>query len=483
MNPTSVKLLELTSLYCEQQLNEEQSTELQQLLKSDPVLLELFVSYVQLHGQLSWDSGVCGLRAAALCRMDKIVEDEDHADVVADSARRSALKASTSASDRVGNSSAAGSRLRTLVGLACVAAILLMMVSRLMSPSQQDGPNLVNQEPLSTGDVATVDSAAGTSIGPGSAEIPPLPLVGLNQRGNRRTAPDSEQEPRPSEPTGPVLDLSDDAAVIAALNDRLRAGWQENNVQPVATADDSEWVRRAYLTFTGRIPTAAEVRTFLNDSSARKRPVLVDALNQDLRTAENLAVIWTNLLIGRSNPREVNEDAMFVFLEEQFADNQPWLKTVGQLITASGRSDENGAANFLLAHLNNEATPATAVTARLFLGEQVQCTQCHDHPFARDVKQTQFWALNAFFKQVKRQPVLLDTRPMLVSMQDGRRRRVWELTDSNDGGMTFYETRRGQQVAVLPEYAGVVIPEDSPRNRREELWHLLETDPDQKVAR
>ena len=43
---------------------------------------------------------------------------------------------------------------------------------------------------------------------------------------------------------------------------------------------------------------------------------------------------------------------------------------------------------------------ATAKTAQIFLGLQVQCTQCHNHPF-NDWKQNQFWELNAFFRQMR----------------------------------------------------------------------------------
>ena len=43
---------------------------------------------------------------------------------------------------------------------------------------------------------------------------------------------------------------------------------------------------------------------------------------------------------------------------------------------------------------------ATAKTAQIFLGLQVQCTQCHNHPF-NEWKQNQFWELNAFFRQTQ----------------------------------------------------------------------------------
>ena len=43
---------------------------------------------------------------------------------------------------------------------------------------------------------------------------------------------------------------------------------------------------------------------------------------------------------------------------------------------------------------------ATAKTSQIFLGLQVQCTQCHNHPF-NEWKQNQFWEMNAFFRQTR----------------------------------------------------------------------------------
>ena len=95
----------------------------------------------------------------------------------------------------------------------------------------------------------------------------------------------------------------------------------------------------------------------------------------------------------------VASDSFPEFLREQFWHNAPWTYTVTELVAAEGSEQENGAANFLLAHLNNQAVPATAITARIFLCEQVQCSQCHIHPIVKDWGQEQFWELNAFFSQ------------------------------------------------------------------------------------
>ncbi|MCP2937267.1 DUF1549 domain-containing protein, partial [Salmonella enterica subsp. enterica serovar Typhimurium] len=84
-------------------------------------------------------------------------------------------------------------------------------------------------------------------------------------------------------------------------------------------------------------------------------------------------------------------------LRKQFAAGRPWNEVVYDLVTASGSNKENGAVNFTIAHLEAEAVPRTSRTTRLFLGQQLQCVQCHDHP-QNDWKQADFWGVNAFFR-------------------------------------------------------------------------------------
>jgi hypothetical protein len=91
------------------------------------------------------------------------------------------------------------------------------------------------------------------------------------------------------------------------------------------------------------------------------------------------------------------------FLYQAFLENKPYDRLVHELITATGSTrpgdeDFHGATNFLAMKLSDRATLATAKTAQIFLGQQVQCTQCHDHPF-NEWKQNQFWELSAFFRQ------------------------------------------------------------------------------------
>ena len=119
------------------------------------------------------------------------------------------------------------------------------------------------------------------------------------------------------------------------------------------------------------------------------------------------------------------------YLRDSFADNKPYDRLVHELVSATGTNRPgspgfNGAVNFLCGKLDEDATQATAHTAKLFLGLQVQCTQCHNHPF-NDWKQNQFWQLNSFFRQTaalrRFAPGTREVRFIELTDQDFARRR------------------------------------------------------------
>jgi hypothetical protein len=364
-----------------------------------------------------------------------------------------------------------------------IAAAVMLVAGILVAGTATMNWQGSNKRPVAQSEIRSAEVQKFETTTP----LPDLPLRPLELSGFKSDAvsrpvdaaspdPATDGSSTPSARTSLVMISDvDDAVIISEIDRLIAAGWSDNNVVAAEVADDHEWVRRCYLTLAGHIPTVLETTTFVDQASPRKREELVDSLLNDPRYAENLSVTWMNLLIGRSNARNVDADALYSFLQRQFLKNRPWMETVGDLIAAEGRSDQNGATNFLLAHLNNQATPATAVTARLFLGQQVQCTQCHDHPFTKERQQDEFWSLNAFFKQAER-------RPLDVTDSAGNKSNVWTLADSGSPGMTFYETRRGQQKATLPEFDGHSMSADDSRSRRAELVRLLAADSRQMVA-
>src|SRR5262249_59754508 len=86
------------------------------------------------------------------------------------------------------------------------------------------------------------------------------------------------------------------------------------------------------------------------------------------------------------------------WLEANFRQNKPWDQLVTDLLTASGTPEQNGAVVFFLA--NPTPDKLIDLTSKLFLGVQLQCAQCHNHPFTQ-WKQTEYWGMAAFFNKVR----------------------------------------------------------------------------------
>ena len=259
---------------------------------------------------------------------------------------------------------------------------------------------------------------------------------------------------------------------VAFINYKVQQGYEENEITPSPMADDEEWLRRVYLDTVGRIPTLEETKKYLNDDSPRKRFALVTDLLESSDYIRNLTTIWSNNCVGRGAPRGNNaafsRRGMEKFFREAFAKNRPWNDVVVDLVASEGHWEENGAVNFALAQMqmNDDAVQLTAKTTRLFLGMQVQCTQCHDHPFNK-WEQSQFWEFNSFFRQVRNRNV------QRTNPTTGRREQDYrELYLVDFEGPVFYEKRSGLMQVAFPKYEGKTIPPDS-FDRRKEFARLL----------
>ena len=262
---------------------------------------------------------------------------------------------------------------------------------------------------------------------------------------------------------------SGDVSIVEFIDQNIRQGWEDNEITPSAQATDEEWVRRIHLDILGRIPTLAEVKSFLKDENPRKRTMLIDSLIGHEDFVRHWTTIWTNNCIGRGQPQRVSRSGMEKFFREAFAKNRPWNEVVVDVITAEGHYEENGATNYILAQMQNrdEGVQLTAMTTRLFLGLQVQCTQCHNHPFNK-WQQDQFWEFNSFFRQVNK----IDHRktdPNTGRQVDDYSEVVWE----NFSGPVYYEKRSGLMQVAFPKYLGRDVDPAGHVDRRAELAKLI----------
>ncbi|MCC7085363.1 MAG: DUF1549 domain-containing protein [Pirellulales bacterium] len=283
---------------------------------------------------------------------------------------------------------------------------------------------------------------------------------------------------------------------IEYINDFVLQSWRAHGLQPSASASDGEWCRRVFLDLLGRIPSIHEIERFQKDRAVDRKLNLINRLLSDEYVEEyarNWSNIWTILLIGRptdnraANRSPVDREGMSKYLRDTFARNKPYDQMVFDLVTATGSTrpgdeDFNGATNFLIGDLAEQATNATAKTAKLFLGMQVQCTQCHNHPF-NDWKQNQFWELNSFFRQTanqgprRRRPKSPAAELVNVDFAgEGENR-----TKNIDEAIVFYELRNGQMKSAFPVFVDGQEIAKSGRvgdvNRRNELGRLIINSP------
>ena len=449
--------------------------QLSRLIEQDSALADIYIAMMQLHGLLMWGAN------------ESPASTVSPADIAPDSTRPAdSCSIPVDVPRRRQEQTTRRWRKNRWVAWLLVPGLMAAVGISLLPQRPPNVPIVTSEsrenELLSTSPDA--DSSVGNDsslIDNSQPDLPPLQFDSLqaNAAESRNSATMSRDELR-SIPDSRFTESFSDQDVVAAINDGIDFSLKENDVLPSPRANDGEWLRRAWLTVGGRIPTLKEMSAFHQQPESTRRRDLVEQLLESADRHRHLAETWTSLLIGRAERDRVNRPALLNFLTEAFATNRPWINVVGDLISAEGRNDENGAANFLLAHLDNQATPATAVTARLFLGEQLQCVQCHNHPFTTGIRQRDYWALNAFFQHTERRIAPVDSRQ---PPEMGSPMIPVSLVDRPQGGMTFFETPSGRQEAVVPEYDGRRIAVDSIRPRRAALAEFLRSDSQSRVAR
>jgi len=296
-----------------------------------------------------------------------------------------------------------------------------------------------------------------------------------------------------------------------AINYYIQDGYKKAGIKkPAERASDLEFLRRAFIDILGRIATVEECLDFEQDTGAKKRPRLVKRLiygqlkmrdgkpeldksgspligpytprvngspvvvdgkvvSYDYASefADRWADVWSVWLMSRTTHQKYREQLQS-WLWDKFYTNAPYDKIVKELITATGVSNRNGAVNFIAANLGEktpadmqkeyghfDSVPITSRVTRVFLGLQTQCTQCHDHPFNKEWIQSDFWGVNAFFRQTRRSA---DPTPRNAAAQGGQMMQLQDkisLSDDvelNKDGVVLYERRDGTTASSDPRF-------------------------------
>jgi hypothetical protein len=202
------------------------------------------------------------------------------------------------------------------------------------------------------------------------------------------------------------------AAQLDALEPQLRASvdqhllrqWRRLGVVPSQPADDATFLRRVMIDICGTLPTESEIAEYLADTRSDKRVRLIDRLLERPEYASYFALKWADILqnrgAGYSTSRQRPGTTLFAgWIRDSLAANKPYDQFVSELLTASGRQNENPPT--LWYRTLRKPPEYVEAVAQAFLGVRIQCAQCHHHPTER-WSQADYSGLAAVFARVGR---------------------------------------------------------------------------------
>lgn len=254
----------------------------------------------------------------------------------------------------------------------------------------------------------------------------------------------------------------------------IQAGFTAAKVQPAPLASDAEFLRRVYLDLIGLPPTSEEARNFLGEAAPDKRKQLIEQLLARPDHARHLQQVFDVLLMERRRDQHVPAAAWREYLRTSFAERKPWDTLVKEILSADGTDPKTRpAAKFVL---DREAEPnlVTRDVGRMFLGVNLQCAQCHDHPQIEDYKQDHYYGLFAFFQRTSLFADAAAKQSVLAEKADGETtyQSVFDpkKTTKTTGprlldapAVTEPKFDKGQEYAVAPAKGARPVPKFSRR--------------------
>lgn len=269
---------------------------------------------------------------------------------------------------------------------------------------------------------------------------------------------------------------------VDAVNRLFEARWQQAGLVPAAAAPDLQVLRRLSLSLQGTIPSLEEIREFEADRRPDRLAHWTQRMLADPRFADYFAERLARALVGTEEGQFIiyRRDRFTQWLSGHLQRNTPYDQLVREMVAATGVATGKPAVNFVLATFANDQIDCQKLagkTVRAFLGQRIDCAQCHDHPFDH-WKQPDFEGLAAFYGQARQSIVGLEDKPVL----DGQPRE-FQVLDRQTNTQRVVEPRVPFHAEWLPagptRRAQLATWITHPDNRRFEraianrVWGLL----------
>lgn len=319
----------------------------------------------------------------------------------------------------------------------------------------------------------------------------------------------------PSEGEGAAGSLRPTADVVRELDQLMAGAWKAARIEPQPLASDAEWLRRLSLDVTGGVADEEQVRAFLASTAPNKRTLAIrEALASDAY-ARSMALRWSYLLVGRdylfrslqynqvqramerrarmepepdaggsmtggAGAPEAEYDGptppLVEWFEAKLAANTRWDEVTRDLLAARGSVVENKAGHWAVRYLRDGKAEELAGTAmRVFQGLQLQCAQCHDHPYT-DWTQQDFYGTAAFFARttLRREPLPASAMMEGEDKKKKDRKGPYVVFERDNGQLRIPAPAGETGRMVLPRFlTGEVIRPGAGIDRRAELGRLV----------
>ena len=172
-----------------------------------------------------------------------------------------------------------------------------------------------------------------------------------------------------------------EGALSATIDREIKAVWTHEKVTPPTRSSDAVFLRRIYIDLVGMIPGYEETAAFLADTDPQKRAKLIDKLLADPRYGRQQAQVFDLGMLTRDHKvvdgtvGHRTRGRFREWLAKQFAANEPYDRIAAKILQA----EEDGSQLYFAVYANTDEM--VAAVSRFFLGTQIQCAQCHNHPF------------------------------------------------------------------------------------------------------
>jgi hypothetical protein len=265
--------------------------------------------------------------------------------------------------------------------------------------------------------------------------------------------------------------------VINEIDAHVDRKLQQMQFTPGDICDDETFLRRVWLDVVGILPTIEERQRFLESTSETKRSELIEDLLERPEYARFWGQKWGDLL--RVSRKQIGLDSALTYatwLQTSVQENVPYDVFARQILTATGDTTQNPAANYY--RTSADTNDAMETSAQLFLGTRIQCAKCHNHPFERWT-QDNYYGLAAVFHRVERKPVLKE-EPENDGKKDKKKKnrevRAAVISDVAAGDVIHPST--GQAVLPwVPALGELAVAEQTGRRNAFADWLTAENNP------